>query len=72
MDIATNINASPAYNFHRHDPIAYSVNDAIRVSSIGRSRLYELMNSGTLESVSVGKRRLIKASSLRRLLGEAS
>ena len=56
----------------KFDPISYSVNDAVRVSSIGRSRLYELMNSGTLESVSVGKRRLIKASSLRRLLGEAA
>lgn len=55
------------------EPIAYSVNDAIRVSSIGRTRLYQLINSGELEVRRIGRRTLIPATSLRRLIeGEAA
>lgn len=54
------------------EPLAYSVADACRVSSIGRTRLYALINEGRLESRKIGKRTLIPAVSLRRLIeGEA-
>lgn len=54
------------------EPLAYSVADAIRVSSIGRTRLYQLINEGKLEVRKIGKRTLIPAASLRRLIdGEA-
>ncbi len=49
-------------------PITYSVNDAIAVSSIGRTRLYELISDGTLARVKVGRRTLVNAGSLRALL----
>lgn len=49
-------------------PLTYSVNDAAAVSSLGRTRLYELIKDGTLEIVKVGSRTLIKATSLHRLL----
>lgn len=49
-------------------PLTYSVNDAAAVSSLGRTRLYELIKDGTLEIVKVGSRPLIKATSLHRLL----
>ncbi len=54
-------------------PLAYSVSEACKVSSIGRTYLYELMKSGRLESRKVGKRTLITARSLRALIeGDAT
>ncbi len=49
-------------------PIAYRVDDAVRVSGIGRTKLYGLIGSGKLRSIRVGGRRLILAESLRALL----
>jgi excisionase family DNA binding protein len=42
----------------------YRINDASEVSSLSRSRLYELMASGELESVKVGATRLIPHDAL--------
>ena len=50
------------------EPIAYSVADACRVSSLGRTRLYQLIGEGKLEVRKVGKRTLIPAASLRALI----
>lgn len=49
-------------------PLAYSVAEACKVSSIGRTYLYHLINEGTLEVRKVGKRTLITARSLRALI----
>lgn len=57
---------------HSPEPLAYSVADACQVSSIGRTRLYALINEGRLETRKIGKRTLIPAASLRALIeGEA-
>lgn len=54
------------------DPLAYSVADACKVSSLGKTRLYSLIAEGRLEARKIGKRTLIPAASLRRLIeGEA-
>ena len=50
------------------EPIAYSVGDACRVSSLGRTRLYQLISEGRLEMRKIGKRTLIPATSLRALI----
>lgn len=50
------------------EPLAYSVSDAIRVSSIGKTRLYALIKEGRLEARKLGKRTLIPAASLRALI----
>lgn len=50
------------------EPLAYSVADACRVSSIGRTRLYQLIGEGRLQARKVGKRTLIPAASLRALI----
>jgi len=52
------------------EPIFVSVEDAAKALSVGRTSLYELIRSGALESRKMGRRRLILASSLRRLAGE--
>lgn len=49
-------------------PLAYSVAEAIRVSSIGKTRLYALIKEGRLEARKIGKRTIIPASSLRALI----
>lgn len=52
-------------------PLAYSVKDAVQVSSIGRTTLYSLISSGEIETVKIGKRRLVNAASLARFVGAA-
>lgn len=53
-------------------PLAYSVAEACKVSSIGKTRLYALIAEGRLEARKIGKRTLIPAASLRALIeGEA-
>ena len=47
-----------------------SVDDAAKVSGLGRSMIYNKMKSGDIEWMKIGTRRLIKVTSLRRLLGE--
>ncbi|MEZ5709069.1 MAG: helix-turn-helix domain-containing protein [Blastomonas sp.] len=54
------------------EPLAYSINDACRVSSLGRTRLYELIAEGRLEARKIGNRTIVPAESLRALIaGEA-
>lgn len=55
-------------NPHSPTPLAYSVADACRALSLGKTRIYQLINEGKLQSRKVGKRRLIPAESLRRLI----
>lgn len=50
------------------EPLAYSINEACRVSSLGRPRLYQLIAEGRLEARKVGKRTLIPAPALRALI----
>ena len=45
-----------------------NVEEAVAATSIGRSKLYELMADGTIESVKVGKRRLIPEAALVRFV----
>jgi len=52
--------------------IAASVTEAAKALSLGRTSIYLLINEGRLETVKIGRRRLIKVESLRRLLGENS
>lgn len=50
------------------EPLAYTVADACRVSTIGKTRLYQLIAEGKLEARKIGKRTLIVATSLRSLI----
>ncbi len=51
------------------DPLAYSIKEAIRISSIGKTRLYALIKEGRLTTTKVGKRTLVNAQSLKELVG---
>ena len=50
------------------EALGYSINDAVAVSSIKRSMLYELIAAGKIETTKIGKRTIVKADSLRRLI----
>lgn len=50
------------------DRLAYSVDEAAQALGISRARLYELIADGTIPSVKLGRRRLIRRETLVRLL----
>ncbi len=55
------------------EPLAYSIAEACKVTSCGRTLIYLMISQGRLETRKVGKRTLIPAASLRRLIeGEAA
>jgi excisionase family DNA binding protein len=45
-----------------------TVRDACAFSSIGKTKLYELINKGALATKRIGRRRLVVVSSLKALL----
>lgn len=51
------------------DKLLVSPAEAARLLSIGRSKVYLLMASGTLESVHIGSSRRIPVASLDRFIG---
>jgi excisionase family DNA binding protein len=48
--------------------LGYSIKEAAQVTGLGVRTIYRLLAAGTLESVKVGDRNIIKAASLRRLM----
>ena len=51
-------------------PLAFRINDAARALGVGRTHLYRLINEGRIDTVQLGRRRLVKAASLRKLIDE--
>lgn len=55
------------------DAILVSIPDAAKALGVGRSKLYDLISEGRLETVTIGRRRLVRTDSIRALaLGEAA
>ena len=48
--------------------ICVRVNDAARMIGVGRTKLYELISSGELETVKIGKATRITTASLRAMI----
>lgn len=51
-------------------PLALRINDAARMLGVGRTHLYRLINEGRIDTLQLGRRRLVKAASLRKLIDE--
>ena len=51
------------------EPLTVRIATAVQLTGISRSRLYELIQSGDLETVKVGRSTLIPFKSLRTLTG---
>ncbi len=55
-------------NISTQEKLAFRVNEAVAVSGLSRSTLYELLKAGKLRAVKVGGRRLILREDLQALL----
>ncbi|BCW87523.1 hypothetical protein sos41_06530 [Alphaproteobacteria bacterium SO-S41] len=53
------------------ETIATSVNEAAKALGLGRTSIYRLIHEGRLETIKLGRRTLIKAASVRRLVDDA-
>jgi excisionase family DNA binding protein len=54
-------------------PVLHPISRFCELYGIGRTKTYEMLDAGVLESVKVGRKRLITDASARRaLLGEAA
>ena len=50
------------------EPICVRINDAARMIGVGRTKLYELISSGELETVKIGKATRVTTASLHGLI----
>ena len=46
-------------------PLLISISDACKALGIGRSKVYELVGEGSLETVTIGRRRLVRTESIK-------
>jgi excisionase family DNA binding protein len=54
---------------NEHSPkLAYSIREAMHASSLGKTKMYELINQGKLQAVRIGGRTVIPAESLQALI----
>jgi excisionase family DNA binding protein len=65
------VDRKPAIITHQSEPIAVRIPEAIRLVGIGRSKLYELIASGEVEVVKIGRSTLIPTASLHALIERA-
>ncbi|MGI8943178.1 MAG: helix-turn-helix domain-containing protein [Qipengyuania sp.] len=50
------------------EQFAYSINETAKALSLGRTSIYALIGDGRLEAFKLGRRTLVKAESIRRLI----
>ncbi len=50
------------------EPLALSINETAKALSLGRTSIYSLIGDGRLEAFKLGRRTLVKADSIRRLI----
>jgi excisionase family DNA binding protein len=60
--------SSPRDEGRYPEPLTVRIPAAIRLTGIGRSKLYELIKAGEIETVKIGASTLIPVDSLRRLI----
>jgi excisionase family DNA binding protein len=52
------------------EPIAVRIPEACRMIGIGRSKLYELISSGDIETIKIGVSRLVLVASLTKFIDD--
>ncbi|MFM9979221.1 MAG: helix-turn-helix domain-containing protein [Sphingomonadaceae bacterium] len=50
------------------EQLAVSVSDTVKALGVGRTTIYAMIADGRLEAFKLGRRRLVKAESVRRLI----
>ena len=54
------------------ETVTTSIESTMRSLDLGRTKIYELIASGQLKTVKVGRRRLVRTDSIRALVSEAA
>jgi excisionase family DNA binding protein len=54
------------------EKLAYSINDTAKALSLGRTSIYAMIADGRLVAFKLGRRRLVNAESVRRLIASQS
>lgn len=52
------------------EPLAISISEAIRITGLGRTNLYKHIADQSLQTIKIGRRRLVRTSSIKSFLGE--
>ena len=52
------------------EALAVSINDTARALGLGRTSIYALISDGRLDAFKLGRRTLVKAESIRRLVAD--
>lgn len=50
------------------EPLALSINDTARTLGVGRTSIYAMLADGRLDAFRLGRRRLVRMESIRRLI----
>lgn len=50
------------------EPLAFSINDTAKALGLGRTSIYAMIADGRLEAFKLGRRRLVKADAVHRLI----
>lgn len=58
----------PKVERQRAEPISVRIPEAVRLTGLSRSRIYELMRSGDIQFAKVGSSTLVLVDSLRRFV----
>ena len=53
---------------HNDDRLTVSIAEACRLTGLGRTSLYELINEGRITTTRIGSRRLVRFDSLREIV----
>lgn len=64
----TSTNENPQPRLHR---LCYTPREAAALLSVRRTKIYELMASGALESIAIGRSRRIPIEALQQLIADA-
>lgn len=54
------------------EPITVTINETKKVTGLGHTKVYELINQGKLQTVKIGRRTLVKTASIRALVDQAA
>lgn len=54
------------------EPLTITIDGTKKATGLGATKIYELIKEGKLETVSIGRRRLVKVASIRALVDQAA
>ncbi len=52
------------------EPLAVSINDTAKALGLGRTSIYAMIADGRLEALKLGRRTLVRAESIKRLVAK--